>query len=640
VVVDLLDESEATVRNAKGLVPLRHTKLVSVREVVVEGGLVAVESDYVEGEWLSDLFEGAWRSKPPPLRALLRILSDVLEGVTALHRARGPFHAPLKLVHGELAPANILVGTDGVARLANLLREDGAEPSAEVIGYVAPEVLLHDQSADERADVFSAGVVLWEALSGRRLHSATRAGEIVVRLLGGKVQKAEVSPELSWAEPLTEVARRALLPEIGSRYSTAAELATALKNAVAENLGAKGDVAALVQALAGPRIRARAQAGWLEQAASPVAAIAVASGPPSFAGPDSAPLSAGVRADIPTLRPPGSLPPSALERTSSSAPMARDAVDDVEAFAMDDPSNRVTAVPRISAPPVPSKPPAPPVPSKPPAPPVLSKAPPGAPPSKAPPAPVLSKPPAPPLAPSAPAPPPASAGRISVPTPIVPIADISAFTKAMLARAQPAEIDDLEPDDDVLPPVLRSEPVPPPAPIVTPPVPTPPAVVLAPAIEEAPVPEGTEVSLPPVAAADRLTPKPRRRRRGAVLVALLVALPIAVIGWFALGSSRTGGPEHAASAEPPKREVGLAARPPENPPVIPPPAPSPPPTPTEPASSEPTPAVADESPSVDAGERARASSPTTPAPSASGTEVVAPPPLRKKSKASYYPLGI
>ena len=646
VVVELFDESEAIVRNAKGLVPLRHSKLVSVREVVVEGGVVAVESDYVEGEWLSDLLEDAWRAKPPPLRALFRVLLDVLEGVTALHRARGPFHAPLKLVHGELAPANILVGMDGVARLANLLRGEASDPSPEVIGYVAPEVLLHDQSADERADVFSAGVVLWEALSGRRLHSATRAGEIVVRLLGGKVQKAEVPPALSWAEPLAEVARRALLPEISARYPTAADMANAVKSAVALNLGAKGDVGALVQALAGPRIRARTQPEWLEKAAAPEFAVPRSSAPPP-SSPPSGPLSARVHGEIPTLRPPGSLPPNALERVPPSAPLSVDAVEEIEVVpATPDEHARVTAVPRISAPPVPSKAPAAPVPSR--APP--SRAPAAAVPSTAPSAPFASKAPAPPV-PSAPFPsgPPPSASRLSVPTPIIPISEVSALTKSLLARA-PQQVEaeeEVEPDEEVLPPVLRSEPVPPPAALVT----TPPAMVLAPVVapvvEEAPIPEGTEVSVPPLTAPETLTLQPRRRRRGAILLAFAVALPIAMIGWFALGSSHPSGAEHAVSSEPPKREVGLAAHSPEERTVRPPPADIPPPPPVESAAGEAPSAAAtsaetNETPSTDAGTRT-ASPPAaagSPAASSSGNEVASPPPLRKKSKASYYPLGI
>ena len=55
---------------------------------------------------------------------------------------------------------------------------------------LAPEILLRDQHADARADIFSVGVMLWEALTGRRLHTELDADAIAVRLLGGKVGRA------------------------------------------------------------------------------------------------------------------------------------------------------------------------------------------------------------------------------------------------------------------------------------------------------------------------------------------------------------------------------------------------------------------------------------------------------------------
>jgi hypothetical protein len=290
-----------------------------VREVVVEGDLVVVESDFVEGEWLADLLEGSWKAASPSLPALLRVLADVLEGLSAMHAARGPSREPLHLVHGEVAAGNVLVGIDGSARLAHSLRSVAEPPSPAVVGYLAPEVLLHDHSADERADVFSAGALLWEALAGRRLHAATNAGEIVVRLLGGKVQLAQVPPESSWAQPLAEVARRALSPEVSARYASAAEMTAALKSIAGEHLGSKLDVLRFVRSLAGSRIAARASEAWTSAASAPVAPVAVppvpAAAPPALAKDD--PLACS---DRPTLAPPRSVVPPPPQAAAPAAP--------------------------------------------------------------------------------------------------------------------------------------------------------------------------------------------------------------------------------------------------------------------------------------------------------------------------------
>ncbi len=191
VVLELFDESEAFVRDARRLASVRHPKLVPIRDVVVADGCVTIVGDLVAGEWLADLFEAGWRAGAIPIAAQLRVLMDVLEGLSALHCARGPAREPLELLHGAVAASNVLVGADGSARVLLPLRSSPDVSRPEVTGYLAPEVLLHDHNADARADVFSAGVLLWEMLSGRRLHASTDAHEIVVRLLGGKVQPAE-----------------------------------------------------------------------------------------------------------------------------------------------------------------------------------------------------------------------------------------------------------------------------------------------------------------------------------------------------------------------------------------------------------------------------------------------------------------
>ena len=299
VIVDLLEESEGRVRTARALAQLRHPKLVPVRDVVVEGRVVAVESDFVGGEWFADLLQSSG-SKATPLGAMLRVLLDVLEGLSALHGLGGPSRQPLHFMHGELAPPNILIGADGVARIAHSVRAAAADPSPpEVIGYLAPEVLLQDQTTDQRADVYSAGVLLWEALTGRRLHSAMDAGEIVVSLLGGRVALAEVPREAPWAQPLAEVAKRALSPELAARHTTAAEMAAAVRSIAGENLGSRQDVAGLVEALAGARIRARASGG------------------PAWSAKASARPAPLVRSAVPPPAPPRSLP----ERLSVPTPI-------------------------------------------------------------------------------------------------------------------------------------------------------------------------------------------------------------------------------------------------------------------------------------------------------------------------------
>jgi serine/threonine-protein kinase len=96
---------------------------------------------------------------------------------------------------------------------------------------------------DARADVFSAGVLLWEALAGRRLFESDSVDVIVTRLMGEKVTLPQLPPELSWAVPLKAVAMCALSVDPEQRFANASELAEAITAVVGNHVATHADVA-------------------------------------------------------------------------------------------------------------------------------------------------------------------------------------------------------------------------------------------------------------------------------------------------------------------------------------------------------------------------------------------------------------
>lgn len=178
------------------------------------------------------------------LTRALRMLLDVLEGLNALHDTHGVNAEPF--VHGELAPALLRVDEQGVTRLIPLAPRHlapNAPPAAELLGHLAPERLLGD-ALDPRADVFSAGVLLWEALAGGRLFDGLTVDAIVTRLMGGKVTLPKLPPELGWAVPLKAIALRALSVDPDQRFGSIAELAEAVEVAASGHVASHTDVAA------------------------------------------------------------------------------------------------------------------------------------------------------------------------------------------------------------------------------------------------------------------------------------------------------------------------------------------------------------------------------------------------------------
>jgi hypothetical protein len=179
------------------------------------------------------------------LARALRILLDVLSGLAALHDTKT--EAGAGFVHGEVVPAMLRVDRKGCGRLVPLAPwhrlEAGAALATERQGHLAPERLLGD-AIDQRADVFSCGVLLWEALAGRRLFEAESVDGIVMRLMGGKVQLPELPPELTWAAPLKSVAMCALSVDPAQRFGDCAELASAIEECVLDHIATHEEVAA------------------------------------------------------------------------------------------------------------------------------------------------------------------------------------------------------------------------------------------------------------------------------------------------------------------------------------------------------------------------------------------------------------
>jgi len=175
----------------------------------------------------------------------LRMLLDILRGLTALHDT---FDAEgVTFAHGEVALTQFRVDNDGVCRLIPLTGRHSSAlaptPPTEALGHLAPERLL-GELVDPRADVFSAGVLLWEALAGRRLFSETTADAIIDRLMAEKLPMPQLPPELAWAIPLKPIAARALAVDPYQRFADCAELATAIAIVARERVATHAEIVA------------------------------------------------------------------------------------------------------------------------------------------------------------------------------------------------------------------------------------------------------------------------------------------------------------------------------------------------------------------------------------------------------------
>jgi serine/threonine-protein kinase len=251
----LLDDARfraTLLAEAKVASNIRHANVVDVRDIEIVDDTIHLVMDYVEGASLGQIIV-AWSNgkSPLPARAAVRIILDACAGLHAAHEQ--------KVVHRDVSPQNILVGVDGVSRVTDFGTAKSTfnadQPTTQgtlkgKVGYMAPEY-IKGRPVDRRVDIFGMGVVLWEALSGKRLFRGESEGDTLEKVL-----RTEVPPILP---ALDAVIAKALAREPEGRFATAGDFKWALEEAAsaAGLLGTHDEVAAHVRATVGEDLEKR-----------------------------------------------------------------------------------------------------------------------------------------------------------------------------------------------------------------------------------------------------------------------------------------------------------------------------------------------------------------------------------------------
>ncbi len=218
---------------------IQHTNVVSTIDVLKSGEELILVMDYVHGESLARLMQATAHlggGLPAPLAAA--IVLDALNGLHAAHEATDERGRPLHVVHRDVSPANILVGQDGIARLADFGIAKAAgrvhmTRDCSVKGkfaYMAPEQ-VRGEPVTRRTDVYAASVVLWELLTGKRLFLGRTHAETVQRALFEPIPRVITYAPSVGAE-LDAVVMKGLCRDPEGRYQTAREMVRDLEACV------------------------------------------------------------------------------------------------------------------------------------------------------------------------------------------------------------------------------------------------------------------------------------------------------------------------------------------------------------------------------------------------------------------------
>jgi len=216
-----LDEAKLAVR-------LSHPHVVQTYEVMAHQDELALSMEYLEGQSLTRVIGRALGQITLPQR--LRIVADVLAALEHAHTLCDYDGTPLRVVHRDVSPQNVFLTYDGHVKIMDFGVAKSLSGSHHTrpgglkgkLTYMAPEQRRGDE-VDHRADLYAVGVMLWELLAGRRMWQGLAKSEIANALYEGQgppplPNQDKLPPELG------ELCRRALSPERGERFASAAEM--------------------------------------------------------------------------------------------------------------------------------------------------------------------------------------------------------------------------------------------------------------------------------------------------------------------------------------------------------------------------------------------------------------------------------
>ncbi len=257
-VLGFIDEARLAAR-------IQHPNVVPTLDVVSEKGQLLLVMEYVMGESLARLVRAVVaRGELVPPKIAASILSSALHGLHAAHEATNDFGKPLEIVHRDVSPHNILVGSDGVTRVLDFgvakamgrLQSTGEGTLKGKVAYMAPEQ-IRAAGVDRRTDIYAAGVVLWETLTGRRMFQADTQVEVFARVLAG-CQEPPSTHVPNLPESFDRVTMRALSSDPNGRFATAREMAMALEGCA--GIATPSEVGPWVVSLASDDLAERARA--------------------------------------------------------------------------------------------------------------------------------------------------------------------------------------------------------------------------------------------------------------------------------------------------------------------------------------------------------------------------------------------
>ncbi|MFZ5470564.1 MAG: serine/threonine-protein kinase [Myxococcota bacterium] len=241
-IIDSLSEDpefiEMLLDEARIAAQLSHPNIVQILDLGQADGSYYIAMEYLAGESLAAVARaGKKASLPLPLSHAVRIIASAAEGLAYAHTKPDLSGKPLEIIHRDISPQNLVITYDGIVKIVDFGIAKAANRSSNTLDgrvkgkvhYMSPEQARGDP-LDARTDVFALGVVLWEAITGRRLIQGENT-LLSMEAIGLSTAPFPRAKEVNAAVPpeLEEVVARAIERDRGRRFPSARAFQSALE---------------------------------------------------------------------------------------------------------------------------------------------------------------------------------------------------------------------------------------------------------------------------------------------------------------------------------------------------------------------------------------------------------------------------
>jgi len=225
---------------ARLLAALSHPNIPQVYEVGSADGYWFIAMEYVDGPTVADAVQlGVRNGIPLPVPVAIGVVMQTCEALHHAHERTDRARRPLRIVHRDVTPQNVMLTRDGVAKLMDFgiastaaRKESDAGAVRGTFSYMAPEQ-IRARPLDKRADVFALGVILYELTTGTRLF---RGSDVQVMT---QVVEQDVAPPSSrmpeYPADLEQIVMHALARDRSRRVPSTAHLAQRLEELAQRN---------------------------------------------------------------------------------------------------------------------------------------------------------------------------------------------------------------------------------------------------------------------------------------------------------------------------------------------------------------------------------------------------------------------